>query len=177
MQAAARCVARAGAAALSLNEVAREANVSKSLILYHFADKDELLAIVVEQLARELTDRERAAIGAAEGAHALDMFWKWLEAELRRGDVRTLLELGRTTNERVLAAARAARELRRTTAAQSVAHLFGSLQITPRVPPLLLADVMLAFADGLALDVALDTSRDARSAFDVFWLALLGLGA
>ncbi len=176
LEAAARCVARDGAAALSLNEVAREAKVSKSLILYHFADKNELLAVAVEQLARELTDRERTALKGAAGSHALDVFWRWLDSELRRGDLRTLLELGRTTNERVIAAARAAHELRRTTAASSVGHLFATLQIKPRVPLVLLADVMLAFVDGLALQAALDESGGARSAFDVFWLALLSLG-
>jgi hypothetical protein len=49
------------------------------------------------------------------------------------------------------------------------------LDLTPRIPPALLADAAVAFIDGLALDVANGTTRDPRVSYDIFWLALLGL--
>lgn len=172
-EALARCVARQGAA-VSLNDVAREAGVSKALILYHFADKDALIAHTVDALAAAIIARERRALDA-DAALPLDALWAWIDGELRNGEIRILLELSGSAGARAQrAAADAARE-RRTAAAVTVERLFALLQLAPRVPPAMLADVVVAFNDGLALDSALYEDRDPRVAFDVFWLAMLNL--
>ena len=38
-----------------------------------------------------------------------------------------------------------------------------------------MADVLVAFVDGMALDATLAPERNHRVAFDVFWLAMLSL--
>src|SRR5262245_24607939 len=88
LDAAARRIVRGGAAALALADVAADAGVSKALIHYHFHDKDRLLEQLVDQLARNVVDRERAALepyGKQHSPLAVDALWQWLEGELVRG--------------------------------------------------------------------------------------------
>ena len=186
LDAATRRIAAAGAAALSIHDVAVDAGVSKALVHYHFHDKDTLLACLVEHLVAGLVTREREALAAYAGRHdplAVDALWRWVEGELQGGDIRVLLELDAYRGEAVQAAARRAAALRREAAAETIARLLAILDLHPRVAPELLASVTVAFLDGLAINAALAAARpDASSegsaprvAFDVFWLAMLSL--
>lgn len=186
LDAAARQIAAVGAAELSMSGVAREAGVSKALIHYHFRDKNHLLASVVELLSAGLLSRERECLVPYEREHnplAVDAVWEWLAAELRRGHVRVLLELDAYRGEEVRAAARNAAMRRRLSAGETVERLFRILDLRPRIESTLLGNVVVAFIDGLALDVGLATAAgesspvpdSARVAFDVFWLAMLSL--
>jgi AcrR family transcriptional regulator len=175
LRATVRCVVDAGAASLSMHQVAEEAGVSKGLIHYHFHDKETLLARSVEWIARALATREADALAAADERSAVDDLWTWLEGELKRGHIRVLLELGEWRGPLVRAAAREAAAARRERAAFTAARLFGLLGLRSRVPESLLADVVVSFMDGLAAAHALHPDGNHRPAFDVFWLALLGL--
>ena len=158
---------------VSLSDIAVEAGVSKALILYHFRDRDSLIASVVDRVAERVAARERAAL-LEEETLTVDALWHWLEQELRRGDLRVLLSLGDLESPTVRTAAARAATQRRSSAAEAVTRLFETLGLRPRVPTALIGDVSVAFVDGLALD----PSRDAvaqRLAFDVFWLAMLSL--
>jgi len=182
LAAATRQIASGGAAALALSDVAREAGVSKALIHYHFRDKDTLLARLVDQLTHDLLDRERTALAAYVGQHnplAVDSLWQWLEAELQRGDIRVLLELDSCRGVAVQQAAYRAAKIRRSAAKDTVERLFTILDLRPRIDSSLLADVFIAFVDGLAMNAGLGAAAGdaptARVAFDVFWLAMLSL--
>jgi AcrR family transcriptional regulator len=182
LEAAARQIASGGAAALALSDVAREAGISKALIHYHFRDKDTLLSRLVEHVARDLVARERAALADYIGQHnplAVDALWNWLEAELRRGHIRVLLELDSCRGTAVQQSARDAAALRRGAAKQTIERLFTILDLRPRIEASLLARVFVAFVDGLAIDTGIargeDSATAARVAFDVFWLAMLSL--
>ena len=182
LAAASRQIASGGAAALSMSDIAHEANVSKALIHYHFQDKDTLLARLIEQLVEDVAHRERAALAPFEGQHnplAVDALWEWLDDELQQGDIRALLELDSCRGALVQAAARQAAQLRRTTSRDTVERLFDILELKPRIEPALLGNVFVAFVDGLALDSSIgshgESSAQARIAFDVFWLAMLSL--
>jgi len=186
LDAAARRIASGGATALALSDVARDAGVSKALIHYHFQDKERLLARLVSHLAETLIAREREALAEYEHQHnplAVDALWHWLEAELKRGDIRVLLELDAYREAAVQGAARRAASLRRAAAKDTVERLFTVLDLKPRVESSLLGNVVVAFVDGLALDSGLTTEDAgttssgpaARVAFDVFWLAMLSL--
>jgi AcrR family transcriptional regulator len=186
LEAATRRIGASGAAALSIHDVAVDAGVSKALVHYHFHDKDTLLARLVEHLALGLVERERDALAAYAGRHdplAVDALWTWVEDELRRGEMRVLLELDAYRGDAVRAAARRAAGLRRAAAADTITQLLAILDLRPRVAAELLANVAVAFLDGLAIESALasdDASTDARAsaarvAFDVFWLAMLSL--
>ena len=183
MDATARQVTSAGAAALALSDIARDAGVSKALILYHFVDKETLLARLIEHLVAGLVTRERAALRPYEHGHdplAVDALWEWLEKELDRGAIRVLLELEAYRGAAVQAAARAGASARESAARETIERLFGILELRPRIEPALLATVQVAFIDGLAIRTGL-AHRDDRAptsprvAFDVFWLAMLSL--
>jgi len=181
LDAAARRIASQGSATLALSEVAADAGVSKALIHYHFHDKDALLARVADHVVAELVAREQRALAEFATQHsplAVDALWRWLHGELRTGGIRVLLQLEDYGGPAVRAAARRAAALRREQAAITVERLFTILELRPRIAPPLLADVVVAFTDGLALDARAereDEAPSARVAFDVFWLAMLSL--
>ncbi|HEU4565337.1 MAG TPA: helix-turn-helix domain-containing protein, partial [Gemmatimonadaceae bacterium] len=93
LRATARTIVERGAVALTMNDVAEEAGVSKGLIHYHFHDKETLLARLVEWMARNLVTREREALLESAPREAIEDLWRWLEGELERGHVRVLMEL------------------------------------------------------------------------------------
>ena len=168
-----RCVARAGVHGASMSAIAAEADVSKALLHYHFADRARLLAELVTTLGQRLAARERAALAHGPGTRAIDLLWNWLDVELRRGELRALSELQMVPSPLVrLASERVATE-RRVAAAVIVRGLFARLGLRPRIGVELIGDTTIAFIDGLALDRT--SARDARVSFDVFWLAILSL--
>jgi AcrR family transcriptional regulator len=152
--------------------IAATAQVSKALLHYHYADRASLLAEVVSQLSRRIVARERAAMDAARGSGAVDALWTWLEGELARGELRTLLELGMQRVPAVQTAYAEAALARCHAADETVEQLFTGLGLVPRMPAKLLGAASIAFMDGLTIDTG---RRDPRASFDVFWLALLSL--
>ena len=155
--------------------------MSKALIHYHFVDKETLLARLIDQLTRDVVAREREALKPFDHEHnplAVDALWGWLEGELARGSINVLLELDAYRGPAVQAAARQAATARQSAAQETVERLFRILDLRPRIEPALLAAVLVAFVDGLAIRSRLDQEgapTAARVAFDVFWLAMLSL--
>ena len=175
LRAAVRRIVASGATDLTMHEVAEEAGVSKGLIHYHFHDKETLLARMVEWMTQNLVARERGALAASALREAIDDLWRWLSSELERGHVRVLVELAEWREPLVRGAVRVAASARRAAAVSSIDRLFTLLSLRPRVPAALLADVVVAFIDGLSVATGLEAERDPRAAFDVFWLSLLNL--
>jgi AcrR family transcriptional regulator len=175
LEATSACIVQKGAADVSLQDVAEAAGVSKALIHYHFHDKGELLARLVEWLRVGLVARQEAALSGVSPSAALDALWQWLSDELDRGDLRALLDLTLVQGASVQAAIRVTASARRAAAAEVTTQLCSALGLRPRVPTALIADAFVAFVDGLALDRVVAPERNARISFDVFWLAMLGL--
>lgn len=176
LAAAADCVIRSGVANTSMQDVADTAAVSKGLIHYHFRDKAHLLATLVAWLTARVTGRQRAASGHVRPENAVDMVWSWVEGELTRGDLRALVALSLDDTPDVRTATRDALAVRRTSATEMVAAVYAALELTPRVPSALLAEVLVGFLDGLSTTTAVAEPGEQRVAFDAFWLALLTLG-
>ena len=176
LESARRLVQRGGAAQVSMGDVAAEAGVSKALIHYHFEDKDSLLAALVESVGAAVLSRARlAGVAVANADKPLDQHWAWLERELTEGDVRVLVSLSDCDSLATRAAARRIANERLLLLARDVDAIFKALSLTPRMPAALVAETVLAFADGLACRTALSAVPDPRGAFDVLWLALLTL--
>lgn len=176
LAAAAECVIRSGVANTSMQDVASAASVSKGLIHYHFKDKAQLLATLVAWLTGRITGRQRAASGHVQPENAVDMVWSWVEGELTRGDLRALVALSLDDSPGVRTATRDALAVRRSAATEMVAAVYAALELTPRVPSALLAEVLVGFLDGLSTTTAVAEPGEQRVAFDAFWLALLTLG-
>jgi AcrR family transcriptional regulator len=170
-----RCITREGVAGASMAAIALEAGVSKALLHYHYHDRSTLLAEIVERIGGRVIERERTAIDESGGVGGLDALWQWLDGELRRGELAALAELALVREAPVRRATRVAASDRRRSAARTIERLFAELDLTPRVPAPLMAETAVAFADGLALDVANGSTREPRVSYDIFWLALLGL--
>ena len=170
-----RCIARDGVAGASMAAIAIEAGVSKALLHYHYHDRSRLLAEIVELIGVRTIERERTAIDESHSLGGLDALWQWLAGELGRGELAALAELARARAAPVRRATRAVATERRRSVARTIERLFAELDLTPRVPPPLMADAAVAFIDGLALDVANGSAREPRVSYDIFWLALLGL--
>jgi AcrR family transcriptional regulator len=172
---AAECVGQLGAAQVSLQTVADSAGVSKALIHYHFRDRDELLARLVDWVTVQLVQGEDLALAEADATTALDALWGWLEGELVSGRLRALGELAGERGGAVRDAVRRSREARRAQATLTIERLFAVLSLTPRLPAPLVGDVTVAFLDGLAGEVAVEPEGNHRLRFDVFWLSVLSL--
>jgi AcrR family transcriptional regulator len=164
-----------GAAELSMQDVANAAGVSKALIHYHYRDKDSLLEQVATWATEQILERERAALDGATASTAVDALWRWLDEELEGGHLRLLLELGQCRVPRVRVVVHESLRARREAATDTIRHLFGLLELRPRVPAELLAGVVVAFIDGLASHPRSEDDSDTRVTFDVFWLSLLSL--
>lgn len=170
-----RCITREGVTGASMASIALDAGVSKALLHYHYHDRATLLAEIAERIGGRLIARERAAMDQSVEASGLDALWQWLEAELRRGELASFVELALVREGAVRNATRAVAIHRRRSAARTIERLFTQLDLTPRVPAPLMAETSVAFTDGMALDMANGSLHDPRVSFDIFWLALLGL--
>lgn len=172
--AAVRIVAE-GTANLSMQDVADAAGVSKGLIHYHFHDKETLLTRLIEWMTRESIARENATLARSTPRTAVDDMWIWVAGEIERGHLRVVTELAQERGRLISEAVREAAKARRQAAAVTVERLFTLLELRPRVPVPLLADVIVAFIDGLAIHAWVVPEANHRVAFDVFWLSLLSL--
>lgn len=172
--AAARIVAE-GTANLSMQDVADAAGVSKGLIHYHFHDKETLLTRLIEWMTRESIEREGAALARSAPKTAVDDLWTWVAGEIERGHLRVLNELAQERGPLISDAIRQSARARREAGSVTVDRLFALLELRPRVPVPLLADVIVAFIDGLAIHAWLAPEANHRVAFDVLWLSLLSL--
>ena len=172
--AAARIVA-VGAANLSLQDVADAADVSKGLIHYHFKEKETLLAILAQWIGRETVRREAEALVSSTPSTAVDDLWAWLSAELQRGHLRALQDLACEPAPKVREAVILTAAARREAAADTITRLFDLLGLRLRLPVPAVADVIVAFVDGLSVYAMLQPDTNHRVTFDVFWLSLLSL--
>ncbi|MEP6989753.1 MAG: TetR/AcrR family transcriptional regulator [bacterium] len=169
-----RCLARDGLQATSMGAIATRAGVSKALLHYHFTDRAALLADMTATITQRLVLREQGALSTAQGEPAVDLLWRWVEGELARGELHALLELYGVRDASVCDALAASRLRRHEAARATVSRLFQRLGLIPRVRADLIGNTVMTFVDGLAVDPV--PSDDRRTSFDVFWLALLGLG-
>jgi len=168
-----------GIGAFNLQDVARRAGVSKGLIHYHFASREALLARAIEFMHGGMTARLADALVDASPAGAIDELWEALEHELALGHLRLLGELAHDPVPDVRSAVERALRERRQGLTAAIERLLGLLSLTPRVPTALIAEVVLAFEQGLACraDAGAPGDMDAerRATFDVMWLALLSI--
>jgi AcrR family transcriptional regulator len=170
-----RCLVRDGLEGTSMAAIALEARVSKALLHYHFTDRAHLVGEVARLLGRRLQHRERSVFARGEATAAMDLLWKWLSGELARGELRALLLLGTLREDVVTEATRAVNAARHESMLATIDELFTRLRLTPRVAAAIIAEAAMTFNEGLALRRHVDLA-DARTSFDVFWLAILSLG-
>lgn len=170
-----RCAQREGGGALSLQSIAVEASVSKALVLYHYHGKEELLASTIRWLTERVLEREEGALIHSTAATVMEDYWRWLGTEIESGELRVLIELTQERGGATRQALEASALQRQALGERTVSRVFQLLDLSPRLPAGMLAACELAFRDGLVIWAARQPDRNARVAFDVFWLSLLSL--
>ena len=160
--AATRVIARKGYARTSLNDIAREAGMSKGAVHYHFPTKEELVAKVLETACDAVAERTRQAwlTGGDDPFEALRAAVRelWAVRVSRSDEVAVVADL--------LAQALHDDSLRpqlagyyRFASSQTTEHLVTVLSgygLRPRVRPELVPRLLLGLLDGLVLQVFVD---------------------
>lgn len=175
LEATLRRAVRDGSGALSLQGIADEAGVSKALLLYHFRDKDDILASLIVWVSERVVAREGRALEGSTPATVLEAMWEWLDHEIEQGELRVLVELAGERGARARQANLASAKQRHEAAERTMTRVFELQRLSPRVPIPMLAATELAVREGLTLSAAREPGRTVRAAFDMFWLALLRL--
>lgn len=94
LDAAFRCLATQGYAALSVREIAKDAGVNHALINYHYGTKDRLVIAVLDEANRELLARQKQMYAAPGGfAQKWAEARRFYESDIASGFVRVQAEL------------------------------------------------------------------------------------
>ena len=94
LDAAFRCLAASGYAALSVREIAKDAGVNHALINYYFGTKDRLVIAVLDEANRQLLQRQRQMYAEPGGfAGKWAQARRFYENDIASGFVRVQAEL------------------------------------------------------------------------------------
>jgi AcrR family transcriptional regulator len=160
-----RSVAQRGAAASTFEHVARAAGVSRGLLHYHFATKEQLLLEAVRrdcELRMELLERQLA--GAQTAEDFIDLMAQNLQDTLRDDPdfVTLVFELFTLSRRNEEIAVEYARLMRRTRAL--LAGMLASAQdegvLRLHAEPETVAEILFSLGDGFALRMLAEQERD-----------------
>jgi len=163
VEAAVRALANQGFAKTSVSDIAHSAGMSKGVVHYHFANKDDLIAHVLEHCSSVVSTRAREAWDL--GGTPTDRIRRLLReawAIRREGipEIRVIMDLmAQAIYEPHLRGA--VRTMMQTTRAQIIDDLVGSLEtlgLKPRVAPTVITRMLMASLDGLCLQQLFDPS-------------------
>ena len=160
-----RSVAKRGAAASTFEHVSREAGVSRGLLHYYFATKEQLL---VEAVRRDCELRMEMLEGQLAGAQTADDFIALMAQNLQetvRDDpdfVTLVFELFTLSRRNEEIAVEYARLMRRTR--DQVAGMLASAQregvLRLHAEPETVAEILFSLGDGFALRMLAEPERD-----------------
>ena len=156
MQAALICFNRAGSQATSIEDIAKEAGISRTLVHYHFKTKDDLFLQVQQHLFQTVSQRIQEAAAnlgpsPAQAGWALAELWNMMK-QARPFLPMFLDQVVRSlTNERLKAQFHDQIEVRRRMLADGIRSVLAmsGTEMDSRVPAV--ADLILASVTGLIL--------------------------
>ena len=164
-----------GEAATSSGRVAAEVKVSKALVHYHFAEKRDLLKAVASACSEAIRSRQETSLGAAPGGSVIDEHREWLIGELDARDLETLIQLMRSHDADIAAAATRGVRTFRSMMASRVSKVLTTLELPLVIRTDLVTDLMATAVIGLASSGRAERESDARAIIDTLWLAVLRL--
>lgn len=160
---------------MSVQRVADLAAVSKGLIHYHFAGKDELLCACAHRLASQLAATEREALANVTAPEAIGSLWDMLVEPEYGGKRRAFLAIVSYRRPALRRALEQCESVRRAAALETVEAVARAFDLAIPVSPVAIAVSFIAFADGLAMMSGLREDPAHRQAHDAFWLAVLSM--
>ncbi len=158
LTAARECFGQLGYKGASMNRIAREAEVSKSLLHYHFDCKENLFVAVQLMLLRELLDQIRTLTGGPSTVEqftlALDRVMDFVEAEV--ADFRILLEFHQqaATNPAIAQRLVVFNDQVNKLVVDGIHNILGPMTERLFIPPERLARLLRTMFDGLILHLA-----------------------
>ncbi len=169
LAAAERCFTRHGYAGTSVRQIAVEAEVSKSLVHYHFQSKEHLFLEVQVRIYNRLVQRIGESLGERGSArervlYALDTAL----AELRANadlQVQAKVWAASVSNEMLLSHVRSIRARLREDLVALVEHLLGPEADALPIPADTMVDLLWAVVTGLGLQAAIDDDARVERAF------------
>jgi AcrR family transcriptional regulator len=188
LDAAFRRLAQTGYAALSMREIAKDADVNLALINYHFRTKDQLVIAVLDEANRQLLERQQNMYRGPGGfAEKWAQARRFYESDVASGFVRVQAELWAASmsnsrlREKFLPRVRAWKELVLGGAREAFAALEASgvklpAPFTPEVVATWISEFWLGmeFADLIGIQ---EEQRTHRAALDAMQQLLEGLDA
>lgn len=181
MQAALNCFNRSGSQATSIEDIAREAGVSRTLVHYHFKTKDDLFLQVQLHLFQAVSERIQEAAAKlgpspTRAGWALDETWSLMK-QARPFFPMFLDQLARSlTDERLKPQFRQQIEERRKMLMDGIRSVLTMTdeKLDAKVPAI--ADLIMAVLTGLPLVSLLSDDLDrAEGAYQEFKALLLSL--
>lgn len=170
--AALRLLKNKGAAATTIEAVAREAGCAKGLVHYHFKTKPALLAAVARQLGTQRRQDWNRALRNSEPKAAIDQSWALLLREARDGTLRAWISLpssgltGQAVREELTGFAAMLGEV--------LGAFFELLGLEPTVPLGELGSLLAAVVHGVGLELGSGTDpQRLQGAYAAAWVGIL----
>ncbi|WP_394820986.1 TetR/AcrR family transcriptional regulator [Pendulispora albinea] len=164
VEAAVRALANQGFAHTSVSDIAHSAGMSKGVVHYHFANKDDLIARVLEHCSMVVATRTREAweLGGTPTERirrALREAWQMRREGIP--EIRVIMDLmAQAVHEPHLRGA--VRSMMHAIRNQIIQDLIGSLEtlgLRPKVSPCVITRMLMAALDGLCLQQLFDPSE------------------
>ncbi|HWL86004.1 MAG TPA: TetR/AcrR family transcriptional regulator [Polyangiaceae bacterium] len=163
VEAAVRALAKQGFANTSVSDIAHSAGMSKGVVHYHFANKDDLIAHVLEHCSTVVRERVRMAWDL--GGMPMERIRRLLReawAIRREGipEIRVIMDLMAQAiyDPPLRGAVRAMMQSSRKQIVEDFMHSFESLGIHSKIAPPVLTRMLMAALDGLCLQQLFDPS-------------------
>lgn len=168
LRAASACFGRSGYRGASMSAIAREADVSKSLLHYHFDTKEQLFMEVQLLMLRELLERVRRVREVGSGAGdrlgvALEEVMAFIENDIHQ--IRVLIEFQAVgvTNPKIAARLETFDDEVTAIVTEGIKNTLGPATERLVLPPSRLARVLRTLFNGLIVELAY-APDDARRA-------------
>jgi AcrR family transcriptional regulator len=182
IDAAIKTLAKRGFANTSVSDIAATAGMSKGVVHYHFTSKDDLLARVLEQCAKKMSDRVRAAWEAPRApmdkikAALAEM---WATRTDGNAEIRVLVDLMSLAvhDPKLRKPLSLQFHAMRADMVQEFVKAFEAIGLRPKVPAHIVPKLMMATLDGLGIHQIFDppTKGDEKEIFRALELVAFSL--
>jgi AcrR family transcriptional regulator len=161
--AAERCFRDAGYTAVTVREIAAQADVSKSLVLYHFESKDHVFAELQLRIYRRLAENVKAAVAGSTGTtaeRALVALDALMQTVREGNDLAAHAMLGALASPSVVPHVRRMRRELKTLLHRTMEDIFADEADRLPLPLARAGDLLWAALTGLGLQAVVDDSPE-----------------
>jgi len=168
---------RAGAASITIDQIAREAGCAKGLVNYHFKTKALLLAAAAERLFADRDGRWTEALSGVSADEAIQRSWRLIAAEATTGFWRAEASLATVEDSLTVRTVSIAAEHFAALLGEAVVRMLAEMHVHPRISQEELGHLLGAAIQGLGMQLIGGLRpRHVEGAYAALWVAILTLG-